>query len=84
MCEELKDELATCDKTNSLDSPIDLSIKIDNRLQERHREKDYKFHSAMRYSAPPTAHMRPALDSQAAHVALSDSAHSSTEPMQNC
>ncbi len=40
LCEQLRDEL---------DALIDLAIKIDNRLRERRREKDYKSHSLLSF-----------------------------------
>lgn len=37
----LKDQLATREEPNSLDELITLAIRIDSRLQERRRERDY-------------------------------------------
>ncbi|KAF7640739.1 hypothetical protein LDENG_00018860, partial [Lucifuga dentata] len=37
LTEKIKDELAARDDTNSLDSLISLSIRLDNRLRERRR-----------------------------------------------
>lgn len=39
LSEQLKDELAARDDSDSLDSLVSLAIKLDNRLRERCREK---------------------------------------------
>ena len=52
---ELKDELASRDEPDSLESLISLAIRIDNRLRERRQEKRQFSSAHGRESAPPVA-----------------------------
>lgn len=45
LSDQLKDQLTTRDDPGSLDELISLSIKIDNRLKERRRKKNYISHN---------------------------------------
>lgn len=54
----MKDELAVKNKTNSLDSLITLTIKLDNRLRKCHLEKS---HSTAVPSAPFTPRPAPSV-----------------------
>ena len=45
LAENIKDELAARDETDSLDSLISLSIRLDNRLRERRRERTGRPHA---------------------------------------
>lgn len=52
--ETLKDELATRDDSSSLDHLISTSIKLDNRLRERRRERGSRSYiPSLRTSPPP-------------------------------
>lgn len=44
--DRIKDELAVKDRCDSLESLVSLSIILDNRLRERHREKARYFNSS--------------------------------------
>lgn len=45
LSETMKDELASHDESVSLDDLISLSIRLDNRLRERRRERNSKSHN---------------------------------------
>ena len=47
---KIKDELSTLDKPNELKKMIELSIKIDNRMYERHLERKMEFPQSDTYS----------------------------------
>lgn len=68
----LKDKLATRDLPETLDALIDLAIRLDNRLRERHwdRRSSFTFQSS---AVDPTPPAWPSLDSSSA---------STVEPMQ--
>ncbi len=61
LSEAIKDELAARDDTNSLDSLISLSIKIDNCLRERRRDRVSRPQpcSTYRHSSPPAHEEQP-------------------------
>ena len=82
LCEQLKDELAVRDETNSLDALIDLSIRLDNRMRERRREKNYKSHTPVNaFAATPTL-ARVASGRSETHGSGPSSSTLSDEPMQ--
>ena len=54
LSEELKDELATRDEPDSLEALIHLTIRLDNRIRERRREKFQGQRSRSLASAPAT------------------------------
>lgn len=54
LSEQLKDELASRDEPSSLEELISLSIKIDNRLRERLRERVDRTHRLARSAGPTT------------------------------
>ena len=79
---ELKDELASRDEPDSLESLISLAIRIDNRLRERRREKVQASFPSVREAAspvPPPALPVPSLQSPATSTS---STSSQIEPMQ--
>lgn len=82
---ELKDELASRDEPDSLESLISLAIRIDNRLRERHREKT-QGHPARNYeptsSALPPASCSPGPSSPVPVTAKVNPISSPAEPMQ--
>lgn len=43
LSEDIKDKLADRDETDSLETLISLSIRLDNRLRERRRERAGRF-----------------------------------------
>lgn len=47
LSETIKDQLTPRDDTKSLDNLITLSIRIDNRLKERKRERNYNTHNSL-------------------------------------
>lgn len=60
LSEEVKDELAARDETNSLEDLISLAIRLDTRLRERRRERSVRrgpsYPSARQLSATPVLH----------------------------
>lgn len=54
LSECIKDQLASRDEPGSLDELISLAIRIDDRVRERHRERDSISHN------PPSPYFRPA------------------------
>lgn len=87
LSEEVKDELAARDETSTLEELISLSVRLDNRLRERRRER------AVRHSSPialtcSRSPRQPESPSAATHCESSSTpsastpASSSEEPMQ--
>ena len=67
MSEAIKDELATREEAEDLDELISMSIRLDNRLRERQRERGGRFsqprgftsrRSPPRVSSPPSGNSR--------------------------
>ena len=91
LSEEVKDELAARDDTSTLDELIDLSIRLDNRLRERRRERTdrqrARFFSPAPRSQPetprPSPSSPPGAASEQSGASFSSPASSGPEePMQ--
>lgn len=82
LCEQLKDELAVRDETNSLDALINLSIRLDNRMRERRRERSYKSHLSVNSLAVTPTLARVAAGPSETHGFGPSSSAQSDEPMQ--
>lgn len=84
LSDEVKDGLAVRDRATSLDNLIELSIRLDNRLQERRREKS---HRPTDYNSHVPRHQRfsPEQNSQSRatpRLVNRSSSPSEEEPMQ--
>lgn len=78
---ELRDELASRDEPDSLESLISLAIRIDNRLRERQRERSHTRSTRVSESAPPA--LPSASPGPSVHPAVTSSPSTSpAEPMQ--
>uniref|UniRef100_A0A674N2G5 CCHC-type domain-containing protein n=1 Tax=Takifugu rubripes TaxID=31033 RepID=A0A674N2G5_TAKRU len=79
---ELKDELAVRDECHSLNSLIDLTIRIDNRIRERARERQVtqrgRFRTYSQFYSPDSFPRSPA----ASHYAQEQPPQPAEEPMQ--
>ena len=52
--EDIKDELASRDESKDLDELISCSIRLDNRLRERRRERGFRSHRGGSFSSIPS------------------------------
>lgn len=88
LSEAVKDELATCNKSVSLEELIQLAIGLDNRMRERRRERNYKSQGvspgmsspSFRPRAPASAYQGERIGSQSPRPLPSST--SEVEPMQ--